>query len=89
MGLTSQNFKKLWELNKTKMFNLSFVGFSLDVMGKVLVAFMALRVHHRVWQEHKIDSAVFKAMRKERVVGMVGIGLILAGYLLQVPGKLI
>ena len=71
------------------MLTLSFIGFTLDLIGKVLVAYTALRVHHRVWQEHKIDKVVFRAMRRERSLGMMGIGLILLGYFLQTPQKLI
>lgn len=70
------------------MISVSFVGFTLDVIGKILVAYTALRVHHRVREEHKIDKAVFRSMKKEQQLGLIGIGLILLGYFLQVPGKL-
>ena len=67
--------------------SLGFLGFTIDVVGKVLIAYTAIRVHHRFWQEHKIDKAVFAEMHHEQKLGFVGIGLIIIGYLLQVPGK--
>lgn len=68
--------------------NLEFLGFTLDVIGKIMVAYTAIAVHRRVWKEHKIDKTVFTAMRKEQVIGIIGIVLIVIGYLLQLPAKL-
>lgn len=72
----------------TDMISLTFIGFTIDVIGKILVAYTALRVHYIVREEHKIDKVVFRTMRKEHRLGLIGIGLILLGYFLQVPGKL-
>lgn len=68
--------------------NLIFIGFSLDFIGKMLVALTALSVHHRFWQEHKIDRKVFASMRREQMLGMLGIVLIMLGYIIQVPSKI-
>jgi len=70
------------------MLDVAFIGLTLDVIGKILVAYTALRVHHRFWREHKIDEKVFMAMHREQVVGVVGIVFMVAGYILQIPGKL-
>jgi hypothetical protein len=67
---------------------MSFLGFTIDVIGKILIAYTAVMVHHRVWQEHKIDKKVFSEMKKEKVLAFIGIFLIIAGYFLQLPGKL-
>jgi hypothetical protein len=67
---------------------MEFIGFTLDVAGKLLVAYMAIRIHWRVWKEHKIDDLVFKEMKQEQFIGILGILLIVAGYILQVPMKL-
>lgn len=67
---------------------MEFLGFTLDVIGKVMVAYTAVKVHYRFWKSHKIDAEVFKAMRKEQVVAFFGIVLIVLGYLLQLPSKL-
>lgn len=68
--------------------NLEFLGFTLDVIGKIMVAYTAIAVHHHVWKEHKIDKAVFAAMKNEQIIGIIGIVLIVIGYLLQLPEKL-
>jgi hypothetical protein len=59
---------------------LIFLSDTLEAMGGILVAYMVINVHHRVWREHKIDAVVFEEMRKERVLGLVGIALIAIGY---------
>lgn len=65
-----------------------FVGFTLDVIGKVMVAYTAIMVHYRFWKEHKIDEAVFMTMKRERIIGVLGVFLIILGYFLQIPSKL-
>ncbi|MFC1653504.1 hypothetical protein ACFL1M_01505 [Patescibacteria group bacterium] len=66
----------------------AFIGYTLDVIGKILIAYTAVMVHHRVWQEHKIDNRVFDEMKKEKLVAFIGIFFILLGYFLQLPSKL-
>lgn len=68
--------------------NLEFIGFTLDVIGKIMVAYTALAVHYRFWKEHKINKQVFEMMRRERYLAIIGIGLIITGYLFQIPSKL-
>lgn len=68
--------------------DLAFIGFSLDVLGKIMVAFTAIMVHHRFRKEHKVDERVFRSMRREQVIAIMGIALIIVGYLLQVPSKI-
>jgi len=70
------------------MISLSLIGFTLDLIGKLLVAFTAIRVHDRFQKEHKIDEKVFTEMKREQALGLAGIGLIIVGYLLQLPEKL-
>ncbi|MDP4000790.1 MAG: hypothetical protein Q8P83_00940 [bacterium] len=68
--------------------NLEFIGFTIDTLGKILVAYTAIRVHHRVWKEHRIDGKVFKEMKNEQMLGIIGILMIVCGYILQVPHKI-
>lgn len=68
--------------------NLELLGFTLDVIGKIMVAYTAIMVHYRFWKEHKIDERVFVTMKKERIIAVFGVTLILVGYLLQIPSKL-
>ena len=53
-----------------------------------MAAFTAVMVHHRFRKEHKIDERVFRVMKREQVLGVIGITLIVLGYLLQVPFKI-
>jgi rRNA processing protein Gar1 len=64
------------------------IGFTLDVLGKVMVAFTAIMVHHRFRKEHKVDERVFRSMRREQVIAIIGMTLIVAGYFLQLPSKI-
>jgi len=64
--------------------NLVFIGFALHTLGEILIGFTAVAVHHRVLNQHRIDSKVFKTMKREQVVGVFGIFLIVIGYLLEV-----
>lgn len=52
-----------------------------------MIAFTAVMVHHRFRKEHRVDEQVFREMRREQVIGVIGIGLIIVGFLLQAPFK--
>ena len=67
---------------------MELLGFTLDVLGKTMVAFTAIMVHHRFRKEHKVDERVFRSMRREQVIAVAGIILIIAGFFLQLPAKL-
>jgi hypothetical protein len=56
---------------------------TLEMMGSVLIGWAALRVHHRVLNEHRIDKKAVRVMRFEQKLGTLGIVLIVAGYVLQ------
>lgn len=58
---------------------IAIIGFILDTLGKLLVAYTSVMVHHRFRHEHKVDEQVFSAMKKEQTFGMIGILLILVG----------
>lgn len=64
------------------------IGETLDVVGKIMIAFTVLMVHHRFRKEHKVDERVFKAMRREQIIGLVGIVFIIIGYFLRLPSFL-
>ena len=63
---------------------MNFVAETLDVVGVVLIGLAALRVHHRVLHEHKIDQEVFHVMRLEQGLGVLGILLIVVSYFWRV-----
>ena len=62
---------------------MDILGKTLDLRGKLLIGFTAIRVHHRVLHEHKIDEAVFKSMKKEQRFGILGIVFLVAGFIIQ------
>lgn len=66
---------------------LEFIGETLDVFGKIMIALTAIAVHDSVIKEHKIDAAVGRTVRKEHVFGFLGIALIIAGYVLRQLGR--
>ncbi|HCM44025.1 TPA: hypothetical protein DIS55_03710 [Candidatus Kaiserbacteria bacterium] len=59
------------------------VSITLETVGTLLIAWAALRVHHRVLNEHKVSSRVFRIMRIEQRLGIVGMVFVFAGYLLN------
>ncbi|MBI4094566.1 MAG: hypothetical protein HY435_00010 [Candidatus Liptonbacteria bacterium] len=67
---------------------LNIVGFTVGTVGKIMVAYTAMRVHFRFWRAHRVDESVFAIMRREQVVGVIGIACIALGYLLEAPTRL-
>lgn len=67
---------------------MEILGSTLDMLGKVMVSFTVLRVHFRFWKEHRVDEKVFSEMKKERFIGMIGIGLMILGYVIELIPKL-
>ncbi|OHA16674.1 MAG: hypothetical protein A3G52_03060 [Candidatus Taylorbacteria bacterium RIFCSPLOWO2_12_FULL_43_20] len=63
---------------------MEFTIITLEAIGTLLIAWAALRVHHRVLNEHKISSRVFRVMRIEQRLGVVGMPLVFLGYILNV-----
>ena len=63
--------------------NLFVIGLILDTTGKVMIGLAVLGVHRHISKEHKIDTYVLRAMRKERILTVLGILLIIIGAILQ------
>lgn len=62
---------------------IGFIGRIIGTLGAILVARTALRVHHRVWQEHRIDQQVFKEMHREQRYGLIGISAMILGLVID------
>lgn len=58
-------------------------GLTLGTIGKILLGVTVLLVHTRISEEHKIDQVVLKSLRRERILGIAGIFLMLIGYVLE------
>lgn len=56
----------------------------LEAVGTVLIAWAALKVHHRVLHQHKMDQYVFKSMKFEQRLGMFGVLLVVGGFLVRI-----
>lgn len=65
--------------------NPGFIGFTLDVLGKIILGLTVILTHHKIVEEHRIDKKVLFEMKREQIMGILGIVLILVGYLLQLP----
>ncbi|XKT74205.1 MAG: hypothetical protein ACJKTH_02535 [Patescibacteria group bacterium UBA2163] len=64
--------------------DIEFISSTFEVIGTVLIALAALRVHHRVLHDHRISDSVSKVMRFEQKLGILGILLVLLGYALSI-----
>ena len=67
---------------------LEIIGFTLDVIGKILIGVAVYFVHKRIMKEEKIDKAVIREMKKEKKIVFLGVILIIIGYFMQLPVKL-
>ena len=56
---------------------------TLDSLGTILIGIAALSVHRRVLRDEKISRKVVSAMRLEQAIGVAGICMIIASYLLK------
>jgi len=56
---------------------------TLDFAGTIFIAYAALRVHHRVLAEHQMDDKVFRSMKREQKIGILGVVLLVGSYLIE------
>jgi hypothetical protein len=54
-----------------------------EYVGALLIAYAALRVHHRVLHEHRIDTEVTNSMKGEQKLGILGVILITIAFILS------
>ena len=59
------------------------LGTTLDVIGKLMIGVAVLFVHRKIVREKKIDKKVLKEINHEKWLSIVGIVLIILGYLLH------
>lgn len=60
-----------------------FIANTIGTIGKLLVSYMAIRVHYSVWTEKHIDEKVFEEMKMEATFGVLGVLLIIIGYAIE------
>ena len=65
------------------MFSLLFWGLTLGIIGKVLLGLSVVLVHTKITKEKHIDGLVLLEMRRERKIAILGIILMVVGYVLE------
>ena len=60
-----------------------FWGITLGFAGKVLLAVSVLLVHNKITDEKRIDGIVLMEMRHEQIIAIIGLVLMVVGYLLE------
>lgn len=64
--------------------NLLFLGMTISVLGKALLAIGVLLAHSKIAHEHRIDNEVLRTFRTEFVITLIGLIMIVVGYMLEV-----
>lgn len=64
--------------------NMLLWGLTLGTVGKLILGYAVLRVHVYILREHRIDNIVLKAIKREQFVTLLGLALILIGFLFEV-----
>lgn len=68
--------------------NLEIIGITLDVIGKILLGLTVLLVHHKILKERRIDQYVIKEIKLEWTLGILGISLMVIGYVFELIAKI-
>ncbi len=61
----------------------NFIYLTFELVGTTLIGVSVLMVHERMKREHKIDEVVIEEINKERLVTIIGMALIIIGYIVQ------
>lgn len=64
--------------------NLLLWGITLGTVGKLVLGIAVLRVHVYIIREHKIDNVVIRALKREQIVTLFGLALIILGYVSEI-----
>lgn len=61
-----------------------FWGLTIGMVGKIVLGIAVVRVHMIMLREHKLDTAVFNSIKRERLITILGVLLIILGYVLEI-----
>ena len=64
--------------------NILFWGLTISMIGKVMLAAGVLIAHAEIAHEMRIDRRVLQSFRVEKVLTIMGLLLIVFGYLLEI-----
>lgn len=60
-----------------------WIGLTLSTLGELCIAVIVLKVHRDVLREGKIGKMTRHDLKLEMTLGVAGIALIIAGYVIQ------
>lgn len=64
--------------------NLLFWGLTVSMIGKLLLAAGVIVAHSKIAHEQRIDRAVIKSFKREQIITLIGVVLIITGYCLEI-----
>lgn len=64
--------------------NLLFIGMTMGVVGKIMLAYGVVLVHIKMAKERRIDEIVVSSFRTEMFITLAGVLFIVVGYFLEV-----
>lgn len=64
--------------------DIALIGLTLGTLGKILVVLSVLHMHHSLIVEHRVDKVVILSYKQERILTIIGLILIVAGYVLEI-----
>ncbi len=64
--------------------NILAIGWTFDIIGKILLGVSVLLVHQRIMREHKLDKSVMHEMKIEQVLVIIGIVLMIIAYAIHI-----
>lgn len=64
--------------------DLFFIGITTKLIGEICIAYAVLSAHATIEKEHKIDEKVIMGFHREKFITIIGIFLIIIGYLFEV-----
>ncbi len=67
--------------------NMAAIGFTISTIGTILIGVSAIMVHRTLASEHRIDRLVIRNIKIEQIIAIIGIFLIIIGYILELPSR--
>ena len=64
--------------------NLLFWGLTVGLLGKILLVVGVLLAHNQIAHEHRIDNKVIRTLHTEKIITIIGLGLLVIGYCLEI-----
>jgi len=65
------------------MVNLEIIGLTLEFIGTIMIGVAVILTHRKIRKEHRIDKRVIKELRLEQSVSIIGVILIIVGYIVN------